>query len=375
MSTTIKTIILNHLNSAEKATIKFVIASQTSIQVKLPYQNSSNLLLLIKTPDNIYKKPLSSGKETNITLSNMIDLDSKIALLIVEQNGIEQKPIFWGGTNCTNSIDCQNQINDNAYSDSENETLAIESPYSNLHSENPRNIDNEIKNQVNDLSNKANIALENNENNSLDKPIESAVPQFNIIKNDRINYFGENHTISNKPNYFLEDQFDFSDSDIEKEIDFNLSTCSNCANCKYKREFYQEKKMEQAQSVLNDIASLQSQEKSNNQPHYYSIIEKQYNELFEKFPPFPELSAIIPNSKWIKIDVDGDYYVLGLIYENSVAKYMCYGVPQAHKSTPPAELSGLSQWLPFDYTNPDDSGLWIMYQSAETGENIKVDVI
>ena len=69
----------------------------------------------------------------------------------------------------------------------------------------------------------------------------------------------------------------------------------------------------------------------------------------------------------------GEYYVVGLMYENGEIKYVCYGIPSVYGDEPPKELKGFAQWLPIDSTKSDGFGYWITYQDAETGENVKLE--
>ena len=69
----------------------------------------------------------------------------------------------------------------------------------------------------------------------------------------------------------------------------------------------------------------------------------------------------------------GEYYVVGLMYENGEIKYVCYGIPSIYGDEPPKELKGFAQWLPIDNTKSDGFGYWITYQDAETGENVKME--
>ncbi len=114
---------------------------------------------------------------------------------------------------------------------------------------------------------------------------------------------------------------------------------------------------------------------TDNDPYYYKLIKAQYDDMFEKYPPFVVLSNIIENSKWIEVDGVDSPYIMGIIYENEVPKYLCYGIVQEKKQSPPTEIIDSSQWVPFDVSNEFGRGVWIMYQSADTGETIQVEVI
>lgn len=107
-----------------------------------------------------------------------------------------------------------------------------------------------------------------------------------------------------------------------------------------------------------------------NSGDFFELISEQIDELFDKYPEEEKLSQIIPSSKWVKVDWEnnGKYYVIGLIYEYDVLKYVCYGVPVASENDMPAEFENVGQWVPID-----NWGYYIMYQDAVTGETIKID--
>ena len=102
------------------------------------------------------------------------------------------------------------------------------------------------------------------------------------------------------------------------------------------------------------------------------MIASQLQELFDKYPAEENLSKLIDNSKWCKIvrDSDNSNYVVGIISIENDIKYICYGVPGSYNNEPPREMQGYSQWLPTDTTDPYNNGYWVMYQDADTGENI-----
>lgn len=107
-----------------------------------------------------------------------------------------------------------------------------------------------------------------------------------------------------------------------------------------------------------------------NSGDFFELISEQIDELFDKYPEEEKLSQIIPSSKWVKVDWEnnGKYYVIGLIYEFDVLRYVCYGVPVANESDMPAEFENVGQWVPID-----NWGYYIMYQDAVTGDTIKID--
>lgn len=162
----------------------------------------------------------------------------------------------------------------------------------------------------------------------------------------------------NENGVFLEDQ-----EEIEQIIDkeFNSVCNNNCSECKYRDAFY---KLEDDEFVPEEKLET-----------FYDDIKEQIDTLFNKYPEEDILKEIIPDSKWAKIDFEdkGEYYVVGLLYENNKVKYVCYGVPSSHQDEPPKELKGFCQWLPIDVNKENSFGYWITYQDAETGESVELE--
>jgi len=114
-----------------------------------------------------------------------------------------------------------------------------------------------------------------------------------------------------------------------------------------------------------------SQEYSQRNP-YFATVKKDLTSVLEKFETQTGLENLFPDSRWAKINYLGDkYYVVGLIKENSVEKYICYGVPAKYSLTPPKELKGYCTFIPLSIFDLSGDGFWMMFQNAITGECIK----
>ena len=157
--------------------------------------------------------------------------------------------------------------------------------------------------------------------------------------------------------------------EIERKIACELGGNEKCAECKYREAFFANCESQDVNKRQNKIEIVQEE-------NFYSEVKEQIESLFERYPEETFLNEVVPNSKWIKVDYenDGQYYVIGLIFENDKIKYICYGVPGEFDVLPPEELSKNAQWLPLDPQKPEDLGYWITYQDAENGENVEVDV-
>ncbi|MBO7526392.1 MAG: hypothetical protein J6T74_00675 [Clostridia bacterium] len=178
--------------------------------------------------------------------------------------------------------------------------------------------------------------------------------------------FEQDASIDNVKKTLDENQIELEDQEeIEQLIDAEVQNVGNdnkCKECRYRDAFFK---------LEDDTSSAPEQ----SEPTFFDEIKEQIQSLFGKYPEEEILKDIIPNSKWVKIDYEdkGEYYVVGLLYEENKIKYVCYGVPSTHSLEPPEDLKGFSQWLPIDTEKEDGFGYWITYQDADTGENVKLD--
>lgn len=171
-----------------------------------------------------------------------------------------------------------------------------------------------------------------------------------------------------------EDGIDFCPEDkeeIERVINANLQCADKCASCNYRNAFYGAPRQPQPGEEVPLYPKPEIEKTS-----FYDEIKGQLSLLFERYPEETFLNEIIPNSKWVKVDYEdnGQYFVIGLLYEEGKVAYVCYGMPGEFTTAPPRELSGISQWLPLDPEKPNELGYWIMYQDAETGENVEIKI-
>ncbi len=164
------------------------------------------------------------------------------------------------------------------------------------------------------------------------------------------------------------------DDELKEEIDKAIEDefeKNSCAKCKYREYFF---KHNPPQTLSN--TRIQEEASPEEKPTFYEEIKGQIDNLFSSSPTEQYLQQLIPNSKWVKVEFDkgGDYYVLGLLYEDDKLKYICYGVPGIFQKTPPKQLSGYPVWFPLDKGNEEGFGYWLTYQDAESGESIKAIV-
>lgn len=110
--------------------------------------------------------------------------------------------------------------------------------------------------------------------------------------------------------------------------------------------------------------------------NFYFAIKPQIDEMFICYPEEKILDLTVENSKWVRVDAEDGYYVVGLLYDEQKPSFICYGVPAYEKFAPPKDIENMCVWLPVDESIAQDKeqkvvGYWMIYQSAQTGEIIK----
>lgn len=105
--------------------------------------------------------------------------------------------------------------------------------------------------------------------------------------------------------------------------------------------------------------------------NFYLAVKPQIDEMFVCYPSEETLNTIVPNSKWVKVDADDSYYVVGLLYDIDAPSFICYGVPAEKRTAPPREIADMCVWLPADLSKTDGKGYWVIYQSAVNGQLVK----
>ena len=130
----------------------------------------------------------------------------------------------------------------------------------------------------------------------------------------------------------------------------------------------------QAQQTCHNASGYEDAQGNNSspaQPQYYLSIKEKLDALYQKYPPISALSALIPQSKWVKIPYDKtNYYAIGTVFENNLAKYVVYGIA-GNRQNPPKQLSGCCYFIPESPYKPLEAGYWCLFQCAYTGKEIK----
>lgn len=116
---------------------------------------------------------------------------------------------------------------------------------------------------------------------------------------------------------------------------------------------------------FEDIKTLSEWTKYDGSNFYYAI-KPQLDEMFVCYPSVQSLQNALPSSKWVRIDDEDGYYVVGLIFDEDVPTFICYGVPSKKDVAPPKEIETSCVWVEVDDEQTD--GYWVIYQSAINGK-------
>ncbi len=87
------------------------------------------------------------------------------------------------------------------------------------------------------------------------------------------------------------------------------------------------------------------------------------DKLFASAPRDGELSKLLPDIEWVKVEFDGHSVSVG----RSTA-FLCYAVPGKYEKSSP--LGTEAQWLPKVASAPTGKGYWLIFQDITTGDII-----
>lgn len=193
-----------------------------------------------------------------------------------------------------------------------------------------------------------------NDETSFNPPIESNTPKYKSIDSVQSNIIDKlNNDIFENFNDIMTEELNLNnDLKIQQtfEQDLNLNTKTTSDN---NNSVNQDESVKQKLEFLNEIIY-------------------QLDDMFQRYPQDDVLNSIIPNAKFIKIE-GSEPYVLGVIYENQMLKYIAYGVPGTYNSLPPRDLGQHYQWLPLNPHDVMSDGYFMIYQDATTGTIVEIN--
>lgn len=105
---------------------------------------------------------------------------------------------------------------------------------------------------------------------------------------------------------------------------------------------------------------------------YYFAVKGEIDALFEKYPSDDSLKEVFAYSEWVRVrgEEGKAEYLIGVIYDDMKAKYICYALPAEDKERPPEELREICTFVPSSAFT-DKEGFFVIFQSCSTGECIR----
>ncbi len=291
----------------------------------------------------VYKQNVfcNKSKGYDFKINTDIDLSSKIGCVLMRQDGNNFEPLVWGVNG--DIVGYRSKILQNIQG---NKSQKVENTYVSRPKECVDNSEHKIDN--NSGITKQSAETINNTSQSSGQVPEKASPHTNY--NAHIDAAVAYSTIN------------------PKSVDINEVGCRDCEDIKISQAALFESSEEDIQADIDqNIVGMEA--------NFYEMISEQIDDLFANYPREENLENLVPNSKWVRVDYDnnGKEYVVGLIYDNQMLKYVAYGVPSVSRDTSPDGLEGYSQWLPLNPNAADDKGYYVMFQDANTGEGIKIN--
>ena len=127
--------------------------------------------------------------------------------------------------------------------------------------------------------------------------------------------------------------------------------------------------LDPAQNV--DVARVLQPFKTDSDGYYLSV-KAEIDALMKKYPRDERLKGAFACSEWVcvKGNQNAPEYLVGVVYYDGKAKYICYAFATETPDDPPEEIAAVCTFVP---TTPYDKtkGFFIIFQSASTGECIQ----
>ena len=105
---------------------------------------------------------------------------------------------------------------------------------------------------------------------------------------------------------------------------------------------------------------------------YYLSVKSEMDELLKKYPRDDTLTCAFSCSEWARVKgkKGNPEYLVGVVYDDGRAKYICYALAANNRDDPPPEIENVCTFVP---SSPYDEtqGFFVIFQSAATGECVK----
>ena len=170
-------------------------------------------------------------------------------------------------------------------------------------------------------------------------------------------------------NYYEFDQ----DKGIEN---YDGEGTENCQSAKGDEPFKRGEDLEEKKNVNGKTDAYENgysnEKQAENRPigSYYSKIKEEIDKIFKDYPEEKGLAYMVSESRWAKVGKGEKSYVVGLIFENSEPRYVCYGLAGSYYQKPTA-IKGYCSFIPISPFDLKGEGYWVMYQDAFDGKRVE----
>ena len=105
---------------------------------------------------------------------------------------------------------------------------------------------------------------------------------------------------------------------------------------------------------------------------YYLAVKGEIDELFNTYPRDDTLAGAFACSEWVRVrgEAGAPQYLVGVLYEDGKASYICYALAAQDKDQPPEEIKKVCAFVPSSLFD-DTKGFFVIFQSAASGECMK----
>jgi hypothetical protein len=105
---------------------------------------------------------------------------------------------------------------------------------------------------------------------------------------------------------------------------------------------------------------------------YYLSVKGEIDELFNTYPRDDTLAGAFSCSEWVRVrgEAGAPQYLVGVLYKDGKASYICYALAAQDKDQPPEEIKKVCAFVPSSLFD-DTKGFFVIFQSAASGECIK----
>lgn len=105
---------------------------------------------------------------------------------------------------------------------------------------------------------------------------------------------------------------------------------------------------------------------------YYRSVKAEIDELLQNYPKDDTLLGAFSCSEWVRVkgEKDNPKYLVGIVYQDGKARYICYALYAEDKTAPPKEIKDVCAFVPSSLFD-EDKGFFVIFQSAATGECVK----